>query len=242
MLVVTSYLMVAAWSLVLIVLANRWQAFALAGRRDPRSAAPWSDLTSLSSSDDDDPPGGPPSPSRPALTEDQRAALALLTSRSMRPRVRLWIAWLGIQPWDIEDVIQEVFAAVADAIHRYDRTRASPERWMNRIVVHVCAKYHERAQHRREELAPEPIEQEDTTPTAVELLERESDRMDALELLQTALLSVPARERLVVLAHDIGGASMKEIAAEWGESVSTLYKWRARGLAALAKALRSMRG
>ena len=67
----------------------------------------------------------------------------------------------------------------------------------------------------------------------------EQDRSTLLDLLQALDEDV----RALLIAREIDGVSMADIAEEMGIPLSTAYKWRARALAALREAAkRSTRG
>jgi len=146
-----------------------------------------------------------------------------------------WLERLAVPLRDRRDVLQEVFFAAFRSFPTYDPGRARPERWLNRITVNTASHYHERAQHKREVLTPEPvIEEVDPAPTAHERIEAEQDRLMLYELLD----DIDPHLRSVLIAHDIDEVPMVEIAARHGLPLSTAYKWRARALEALREAYR----
>ena len=146
-----------------------------------------------------------------------------------------WLERLGVPVRDRRDVSQEVFLAAYASFPTYNPLRARPERWLNKIAVHVAAHYRTRALHRREELTPEDLLDDavDETPGPEEQLEEQEARLLALELLHT--LDVGARA--VLIAHDIDGIPMAEVAEQLGIPLSTAYKWRTRAKARLREAL-----
>ncbi|WP_438040405.1 RNA polymerase sigma factor [Sorangium sp. So ce128] len=56
------------------------------------------------------------------------------------------------------------------------------------------------------------------------------------------LHQLPEHEGAVIAAHDMFEMSMEEAAEQQDAPVSTAYRWRARGIAALTRALRPRRG
>jgi RNA polymerase sigma-70 factor, ECF subfamily len=122
--------------------------------------------------------------------------------------------------------------------HTYDPAKASLERWINRITVNVAADWHERARRGREEPPGELQEQEEDAPQPDKAIEATQD----LQSLQEALRFVPLDLRAIVVAHDLDGIPMQEIAERYRLPLSTAYNWRTRGIAALADALRKLRG
>ena len=57
-----------------------------------------------------------------------------------------------------------------------------------------------------------------------------------------ALRQLPELARTVILEHDFEGTEMADIAARHRVPASTAYKHRARGMAALAALVRTIRG
>jgi len=169
---------------------------------------------------------------------DKERAFQLLFRRKTYASVWDWLDRLGVPLHDRSDVAQEVFLAAHQSFHTYDPLRSRPERWLNKITVHIAAHYRDRALHRREELtAEDPSDVADEQPSADEQLSTEEERRELLELLD----SVPPELRSVLIAHDIDDVPMTEIAAQRRIPVSTAYKWRARALNALAAVLSERR-
>lgn len=138
-----------------------------------------------------------------------------------------WLARLGVPLRDRGEVSQEVLLAAYQSFHSYDPVRSPPERWLNGITVHIASHYRDRAYHRREELTPNPpLDLEDELPRADEQIERIEERFEIWDVLQR----VDDDLRSVLVAHDIDGIPMAEIAAQNGIPLSTAYKWRARAI------------
>jgi len=104
---------------------------------------------------------------------DRKRAFQLLFRRKTFAAVWRWLERLGVPVRDRRDVSQEVFLAAHQSFHTYNPLRARPERWLNKITVHVAAHYRDRALHRREELTPGDLLDDtvDETPGACEELE-----------------------------------------------------------------------
>jgi RNA polymerase sigma-70 factor, ECF subfamily len=160
-------------------------------------------------------------------------ARASAAARLFRPKVLRvvlgWLARLGIPERDRDDVAAEVWLCAWRSLPTFDPARSRPERWLNRIAVHVCAHYHGRASHRREVLLDNLPGVPDPRPDAPSLLDAEEIRIGVLEALRG--LSMP--ERGVLLAHYINGVPMNDVAVSRGMPLSTCYKWRTRALVAL---------
>ncbi|WP_437669845.1 RNA polymerase sigma factor [Sorangium sp. So ce131] len=163
--------------------------------------------------------GGPP--------EKERAFELLFRERTFE-LVWRWLTRLGIPLRDRADLAQDILLSAYLSFDSYQPEISRPERWLNRITVHASAHYRERAQHRYEELVPDEdiprLVDESRSPE--EMLISEEERLMVLELLQQ--LDVEAHSILV--AHDLDGIPMTEIARQRGIPLSTAYKWRARAL------------
>jgi RNA polymerase sigma-70 factor (ECF subfamily) len=166
---------------------------------------------------------------------DRERAFALLFRKKTFASVWQWLKRLGVTVRDRGDVSQDVFLAAYTSFHTYDPLRARPERWLNKITVHVAAHYRARALHRREELTPEDLLDDavDEAPGPEEQLEGHQARLLVLELLH----KIDADAGAVLIAHDIDGIPMAEVAEQLGIPLSTAYKWRTRAKARLREAL-----
>lgn len=169
---------------------------------------------------------------------DKARALSILFRRKTFASVWCWLERLGVPVHDRNDVQQDVFLAAHHSWHTYNPLRSRPERWLNKITVHVVAHYWDRALHRRE--APSPVEIVDIVDEAPGPDDRiigEQGRMLVLELLQALHVDL----RAVLTAHEFDGISMAEFAEQRGIPLSTAYKWRARALVALHEAAEERR-
>jgi RNA polymerase sigma-70 factor, ECF subfamily len=169
---------------------------------------------------------------------DKQRAHDLLFRQKTFASVWHWLECLGITVRDRPDARQDVFLEAHKSFHTYNPLRGRPECWLNKITVHIANHYRERAMHRREELTPDdPINAVDPTPGPDEQLKREQARFLVLDRLQ----AVDAKLREVLVAHDLDGIPMVEIAEKLGIPVATAYKWRTRAMAQLAVALEQQR-
>lgn len=108
---------------------------------------------------------------------------------------------------------------------------------MNGIAVHTVAHWHDRARHRYE-VVTDPEEHQGRlgeAPTAEAQIGAEERRLHVLDSIQR----LRPEDRSLLIAHDIDGIPMSEIAEQRGIPLSTAYKWRTRALAALAEILRA---
>jgi RNA polymerase sigma-70 factor, ECF subfamily len=176
-----------------------------------------------------------------------------------------WVARMGVPSCDRADVAQDALrrateswptfradyptsahakgcaSAGAEGATSEPSARAIPSgappvlflRWLNSITRHAVWHYYDRAYQKHEELAEEPLDPEtpDPAPIASESLTREQERLRVIDALQ----ALPAYECAVLIAHDIDGISMQDIAEHLGLPTSTAYKVHARARAALGK-------
>jgi RNA polymerase sigma-70 factor, ECF subfamily len=189
----------------------------------------------------------------------------------LRPRMLLaigrWLRRLGVPRHERADVVQDVLLEAWKGWHAYDPQRGRPERWLNRIAVRVATDFHVRARKRcrfsgdridaqfraRQRTnsssritttmgsndAPNPVFHAEWNRAAG--VEAAIAREEMRAALLGALSALPRDQAAVIVAHDIDGLSMTEVAVRLGTPGSTLYHRRARGLAALAVLLRPPR-
>lgn len=125
---------------------------------------------------------------------------------------------LGVKEPDLEDVAHEVFLQVYKKFETYDPAR--PIRpWLFAFAYREASDYRRQARHRREEATdhlPERIEPGQTTD---EMMERFEESM----LVQKALSRIDLDRRAVLVAFEIDGTPMKEIADAIGIPLNTAY-------------------
>ncbi|WP_437279269.1 sigma-70 family RNA polymerase sigma factor [Sorangium sp. So ce375] len=146
---------------------------------------------------------------------------------------------------DVNDLAQDVLLAAWEASEE-DRYRPDPDVqpaealrvWLRALAYHRVSHHLESARVRREEIGAVPPRAAHEAPTPDQALEREEMRRAFLE----ALHQLPEHEGAVIAAHDIFEMSMEDAAEQQHAPVSTAYRWRARGIAALTRVLRPRRG
>ncbi|WP_437680514.1 RNA polymerase sigma factor [Sorangium sp. So ce131] len=174
--------------------------------------------------------GQPHRASAPSMPLDRQRAFVRLFRGKTYDSVWNWLRRLGVPRRDRRDILQDVFLAGYESFPTYDPLRARPERWLNRITVHVAAHYRDRAHHRREELsAGRPPRVADERPSAEDQIDAEQTR----SLVLSRLTSLDADVRRILIEHDIDGVPMATVAEQHGIPLSTAYKWRARAIGAL---------
>ncbi|WP_438009845.1 sigma-70 family RNA polymerase sigma factor [Sorangium sp. So ce321] len=182
--------------------------------------------------------GQPHRTSPPLMPMDRQRAFVRLFRGKTYDSVWNWLKRLGVPRRDRRDILQDVFLAGYQSFPTYDPLRARPERWLNRITVHVAAHYRDRAHHRREELSSGDAPRvADERPNAEEQMDAEQTR----SLILTRLSSLEAAERRILIEHDIDGVPMATVAEQHGIPLSTAYKWRTRAIASLRALLEEPR-
>jgi RNA polymerase sigma factor (sigma-70 family) len=139
---------------------------------------------------------------------------------------------------DARDVAQEVFLRAFKYLHRLD-VQKPLEPWLMRITVNVCRDAARSRQRRRDTFleieTPETIDQS-ADPYAG--LARKQERV----MLQRALASLPAKERLAIVLRDVEGRSTSEVASILQSSETTVRSQVSRGRLRLKTAIDRLTG
>ena len=139
----------------------------------------------------------------------------------------------GVRAVDAEDVAQEVFLIAWRRRGDFDTSR--PLRpWLGGIAFKLAHQYHQRrvptlVEDNGEELA----EAQTTAPP-----ELEPEALDARALVLRVLARLPERYREVLVAHELDGTPVEEIAARWRVPRFTLYTRLRRARQAFAEEVR----
>ena len=139
---------------------------------------------------------------------------------------------------DAADVAQEVFLRAFKYLHRLDLQKPF-EPWLMRITVNACRDAARRRQRRRDTLVDiETTEALDPSPDPHADLARKQERL----MLQTALDSLPEKERLAILLRDVEGLSTAEVASILQSSETTVRSQVSRGRLRLKAAIDRVTG
>lgn len=124
---------------------------------------------------------------------------------------------LGVRPADLEDVTHDVFLTVYRKLDVYDTSR--PVRpWLFAFAYRAAADYRRLARHREEPTDDVP-ESEAASARGDDLLEMKEESA----LVHAALARIDLDRRAVLVAHEIDGTPMKDIAASLGIPLNTAY-------------------
>jgi RNA polymerase sigma factor (sigma-70 family) len=174
--------------------------------------------------------------------DDLRVSATIARERS---RLAAFIRRRVADPWDAEDIVQEVFSKLVEAnrllmpidhvtgwLFRVARNRITdlfrkvePERFSEAAVEGDDGEL-----LRIEDLLPSP----DAGPEALYV------RGVLIEELELALEELPEAQRDVFVAHELEGRSFKELAAETGVSVNTLLSRKHYAVLHLRERLQSI--
>lgn len=153
------------------------------------------------------------------LTSEQDRRISETIERE-QGRLRNFIRRRVPDPADVEDILQEVFYELVEAV-RLTKPLEQVSAWLfrvatNRIIDRFRKKgpesLTEEQQLSLDDLLPSP----DAGPDALYA------RGVLLDELDSALDELPEEQRAVFVAHELQGKSFKELAAESGLSVNTL--------------------
>jgi RNA polymerase sigma-70 factor, ECF subfamily len=156
------------------------------------------------------------------------AAFAALVRRHLRPAVRLAARLLGDDD-AAEDVVQESFLAVLEAVDTFDEARSFAP-WFYRIVANRCSNERRARARRPTEALPPGLATERPGP------ERDAERSRLRGRLGAALAALPDRQREVLLLYDVDGFTGPEIAELLGISSGTV-RWHLHQARAAMRAI-----
>jgi RNA polymerase sigma factor (sigma-70 family) len=165
-----------------------------------------------------------------ALTASMSAEQTRLISEAVgreRLRLRNWIRRQLADPAEVEDVLQDVFVELVLA-YRSLKPIENVGAWLFRVARNRVTDLFRKK--RPDALADHVVATADEDPRALEDLLPVLDpgpegaymRALLIEELEEVLLSMPAEQREVFLAHEVEGLSFKEISARSGVGVNTL--------------------
>ena len=147
-----------------------------------------------------------------------------------RSRLRAFIRRRVPDPWDVEDLLQEVFYELVEA---------------NRLLMpieHVTGWLFRVARNRITDLfrqrRPEMLHVDDLLPSPDAGPEAEFARAAMLEALEQAIAELPPEQRDVFIGHELEGRSFKEMAAESGVGINTLLSRKRYAVLRLRERLR----
>jgi len=166
------------------------------------------------------------------VARGERAAMSLLLRRHAAPLLT-FLRRVNADRQRSEDVFQETFLAVWVARESYNFPR-SFRAWLYGIAINKC-----REELRRRSWRPDPwpVASEDGISTYSPSPAETAIATETADLVRSALLRLPARQREVVVLRVYNGLSYAEIAAALGCDEGTVRSNMFRGLEAIRKHL-----
>jgi RNA polymerase sigma factor (sigma-70 family) len=156
---------------------------------------------------------------------------------ALTPYIHAVLKARGVPQRDRWDLVQHVLIGAWQAIvsSRYQPKPGVPLRaWVGEIARRQASTYRRSARARQEELMdPDEIRHESRQTPPDDRLAEEEER----QIVTTQLKSTNPMQS-VLIAHDVDGVPMAEIAKEQRVPLSTAYRWRASALSALQKEAR----
>jgi len=158
------------------------------------------------------------------IGQGDRAALSSLYERTSAKLFGICVRLLGSGE-DAEDVLQDVYLTVWRRADRFDAGRASPITWLAVIARNRAI---DRLRQRRSTTADlrEALDIPDDAPTASDIAEQGDERQRLL----TCLQELDERQRSMIRAAFLDGASYPELAGREAVPLSTVKSWVRRGL------------
>jgi len=180
----------------------------------------------------------------PSVTSEQDRKISAAVRREAG-RLRNFIRRRVLDASEAEDILQEVLYELV-AAHRLMQPIEQAGAWLmrvarNRIIDRFRRKRAEpfvaRNSGRLEDGEEEGGALEDLLPSLEPGPEGEMIREMLLERVEEALDDLPGEQREVFIAHELEGASFKELAERWGVSVNTLLSRKRYAVLALREQL-----
>jgi RNA polymerase sigma factor (sigma-70 family) len=180
----------------------------------------------------------------PSVTSEQDRKISAAVRRE-GGRLRNFIRRRVLDAAEAEDILQEVLYELV-AAHRLMQPIEQAGAWLlrvarNRIIDRFRRKRAEpfgtRSLGRPGDDDEEGGSLEDLLPSIEPGPEGEAIRQVLLEQVEDALDELPPEQRQVFIAHELEGASFKELAARWGVSVNTLLSRKRYAILALREQL-----
>ena len=124
---------------------------------------------------------------------------------------------LGVRPSDVEDVTHDVFLSVYKKVGVYDPSRPARP-WLFAFAYRAASDYRRLARHREEPTGEVP-EREASSAAVDEVMEQ----LEESALVHAALSRIDLDRRAVLVAHEIDGTPMKDVAESLGIPLNTAY-------------------
>ena len=141
----------------------------------------------------------------------------------------------GTHLQDREDLLQEVFVRVYASLDGFDCERPARP-WLMGIAFRVVS------EHRRAIVKRGPVlEPSDNEGSHSPGPDAELGRREEIDLVHQALEAIELERKVLLLAHDMEGQSIPDIARELGIPLNTAYSRLRAARSAFAEAVRAIR-
>ena len=178
----------------------------------------------------------------PSVTTEQDRKISAAVRRE-GGRLRNFIRRRVLDAAEAEDILQEVLYELV-AAHRLTQPIEQAGAWLMRVARNRIIDRFRRKRAEPFSNSPLLVDDEDDGSALEDLLpsiepgpEGEAIRQVLLEQVEEALDELPPEQREVFIAHELEGASFKELSARWGVSVNTLLSRKRYAVLALREQL-----
>ncbi len=180
------------------------------------------------------------------VTADQNRQISAAVRREGR-RLRSFIRRRVLDAVEAEDILQDVLYELV-AAHRLMQPIEQAGAWLMRVARNrIIDRFRKRKTDSLAVRSPtqsaddeeESAALEDLLPSLESGPEGETIRLVLLEQIEDALDELPPEQREVFVAHEIEGASFKELAERWDVSVNTLLSRKRYAVRALREQLQA---
>jgi RNA polymerase sigma factor (sigma-70 family) len=177
------------------------------------------------------------------MTEQDRQISEIIAEE--RSRLRNFIRRRVGDPWDVEDILQEVFYELVEA-NRLLMPIEHVTGWLFRVARNrITDLFRKKKPETFSDAAVgdedgELLQIEDLLPSPDACPEAVYFHNVLLDELEFALGELPGEQREVFVAHELEGRSFKELSAESGVSVNTLLSRKRYAVLHLRERLRSV--
>jgi RNA polymerase sigma factor (sigma-70 family) len=178
----------------------------------------------------------------PSVTTEQDRKISAAVRRE-GGRLRNFIRRRVLDAAEAEDILQEVLYELV-AAHRLTQPIEQAGAWLMRVARNRIIDRFRKKRAEPFSNSPLLVDEEDDGRALEDLLpsiepgpEGEVIRQVLLEQVEEALDELPPEQREVFIAHELEGASFKELSARWGVSVNTLLSRKRYAVLALREQL-----
>jgi len=151
-------------------------------------------------------------------------------------RLRNFIRRRVPDPADVEDILQDVFYELVEAV-RLTKPLEQVSAWLFRVATNRII---DRFRKKKPESMSEDLSLDDLLPSPDAGPDALYARGVLLDELDAALDELPEEQRAVFVAHELQGRSFKELAAESGVSVNTLLSRKHQAVLHLRRRLQEI--